>query len=116
MLKSMNHKKQKNRKVSNSEVATVILITAMYFGGNIEPTISFVRSASLMTRMLSKSRFNPQDAQNRRTVGIPVEYTFTTGNAQDMDGIKKMPLNLPEGSEIMVDSAIRIITWKNACR
>ncbi|GHV56533.1 hypothetical protein FACS1894182_03290 [Bacteroidia bacterium] len=37
--------------------------------------------------------------------GIPVEYTFTTGNRHDLDGFRQMPLNLPQGSEIMADSA-----------
>lgn len=174
ILKSMSYKEQKNRKVSDSEVSTVILIAAMYFGGNIETAISFVRSTGLMPKMLSKSRFNRRMHKigdlladmffhtgevikslninqiysidsfpvavchniripNCRIIkekeyrgynaskriyfhgfkvhvvvtadGIPVEYTFTTGNKHDLDGIKQMPLNLPTGSEIMADSA-----------
>ena len=37
--------------------------------------------------------------------GIPVEYTFTTGNVPDLNGMKQLPLNLPEQSEILADSA-----------
>lgn len=37
--------------------------------------------------------------------GIPVEFTFTTGNKHDLDGIKQLPLNLPEGTEILADAA-----------
>jgi hypothetical protein len=37
--------------------------------------------------------------------GTPVEYTFTAGNAHDMDGIRQLPLNLPDGSEIPADAA-----------
>jgi hypothetical protein len=54
----MSYKEPKNRKISDSEVSTVILIAAMYFGGNIETALSFVRSTNLMPQMLSKNRFN----------------------------------------------------------
>jgi hypothetical protein len=37
--------------------------------------------------------------------GIPTEYTFTTGNTHDLDGMKQLPLNLPAESEILADSA-----------
>jgi len=37
--------------------------------------------------------------------GIPVEFTFTTGNKHDLDGLKQMPVNLPEGSELLADCA-----------
>jgi hypothetical protein len=174
ILKSMSYKEPKNRKISDSEVSTVILIAAMYFGENIEIARCFVRSTHLMPHMLSKSRFNRRMHKigallaelffymgeaikslninqiysidsfpvavchnirianshlvqgkeyrgynaSKRTYfygfkvhvvvtaeGIPVEYTFTTGNAHDLDGIRQMPLNLPPGSEIMADSA-----------
>jgi putative transposase len=45
--------------------------------------------------------------------GIPVEYTFTTGSTHDLDGIRQMPLNLPDGSEILADAAC---TDYAACR
>lgn len=37
--------------------------------------------------------------------GIPVEFTFTTGNKHDLVGLKQLPVNLPEGSDILADSA-----------
>lgn len=37
--------------------------------------------------------------------GIPVEFTFTTGRTHDLDGFKQLPVNLPQGSEILADSA-----------
>lgn len=37
--------------------------------------------------------------------GIPVEFTFTTGNIHDLDGFKQMPVNLPKGSQILADAA-----------
>jgi hypothetical protein len=37
--------------------------------------------------------------------GIPVEFIFTAGKVHDMDGIKQLTVNLPEGSEVLADSA-----------
>ncbi|KAA6329694.1 hypothetical protein EZS27_021523 [termite gut metagenome] len=37
--------------------------------------------------------------------GIPVEYTFTPSSSHDMQGLKQMPLNLPEGSTLYADAA-----------
>ncbi|MCD7899590.1 MAG: hypothetical protein LUH22_06875 [Bacteroides sp.] len=37
--------------------------------------------------------------------GIPVEFTFTTARTYDLEGFKQLPVNLPEGSEILADSA-----------
>jgi hypothetical protein len=67
LLKSMNYKEEKTRKVSDCEVITVVLPAAGYLGGNIEKTISFVRSTGMRPRLLSKSRFNRRRASNRRT-------------------------------------------------
>jgi hypothetical protein len=174
ILKSMRYKEPKNRKTTDAEIFTVVLIAAGYFGGNIETAISFVRSTGLMPSMLSKSRFNRRMHQigelpaelffhtgetikslnishiyaidsfpvavchniriprNRilkeeayrgycaskrcyfygfkvhvtvTADGIPVEYTFTTGSTHDLEGIRQMPLNLPDGSEILSDAA-----------
>ncbi|MDR1200101.1 MAG: transposase [Tannerellaceae bacterium] len=37
--------------------------------------------------------------------GIPIKFTFTTGKVHDIDGIKQMPVNLPEDSNLLADSA-----------
>jgi IS5 family transposase len=37
--------------------------------------------------------------------GIPVEFTFTPGSKHDMDGLRQLPVNLPEGSEVLADAA-----------
>jgi hypothetical protein len=58
ILKSMHHKEEKNRKITDAEVITVSLIAAKYFGGNTETAIIFVRDCGLIPNMLSKSRFN----------------------------------------------------------
>jgi hypothetical protein len=174
ILKSMDYKEPINRKTTDAEIATVILIAARYFGGNLETASSFVRSTGLMPSMLGKSRFNrrmhkigellaelffylgeaikelhinqtycidsfpvavcqniriPRSrivrgeayrgyCASKRTYfygfkvhviitseGIPVEYTFTTGSVHDLDGMKQLPLNLPEASEVLADSA-----------
>jgi hypothetical protein len=37
--------------------------------------------------------------------GIPVECSFTAGSAHDLDGMNRLPLDLPEGSKLIGDSA-----------
>jgi hypothetical protein len=174
ILKLIKHKEPMNRKVTDSEVITVVLLAAGYFGGNIETAISFVRATGLIPNILSKSRFNRRMHQigelltelflhtgevvkslnlnstycidsfpvavcrniriprcrilqgneyrgycaSKReyfygfkvhvvvtSEGIPVEYTFTVGKAHDLDGMKQLPLNLPEGSKLIGDAA-----------
>jgi hypothetical protein len=78
MLKSVEHKEPINRKTTDSEVITVILLAAAYFGGNIETSISFVHSAGMMPRMLSKSRFN---RRMHRTGELPTGLFLYTGEA-----------------------------------
>ena len=56
LLKSMSYKEPESRKTTDAEIITVMLIAAQYFGGNIENSISFVKSTGLMPNMLGKSR------------------------------------------------------------
>jgi hypothetical protein len=174
VLKSINHREADSRKTTDSEIITVVLIAAQYFGGNIEKAINFVRSTGLMPQMLGKSRFNRRMHQigelfsqlffyvgqivkelslettysidsfpvslcqniriprcrivkgeeyrgfnaSKRSYfygfkvhmivtsnGIPVEFIFTTANTHDLDGLRQMPVNLPDGSSLMADSA-----------
>src|SRR5215510_10702205 len=58
ILKSMDYKEPINRKTTDAEIATVVLIAARYFGGNIETAIGFVCGTGLMPTMLGNSRFN----------------------------------------------------------
>jgi hypothetical protein len=37
--------------------------------------------------------------------GIPAEFTFIAGKVHDIDGIKQLPVNLAEGSELPAASA-----------
>jgi len=174
LLKSMNYKEPESRKTTDTEIMTVALIAGVYFGGNIDKSLCFVRSTGLMPHILGKSRFNRrlhkigeflselffyvgqvvkalninstysidsfpvEVCHNIRIIrtkiikgeqyrgrcaskrtwfygfkvhmivtseGIPVEFTFTTGNAHDLDGLKQMPVNLPQGSQILADCA-----------
>lgn len=58
LLKETQHIEPCNRKVSDAEVLTTAAISALYFGGNQEKGICFMRSVGLIPNMLSKSRFN----------------------------------------------------------
>jgi hypothetical protein len=44
--------------------------------------------------------------------GIPVEYTFTAGNAHDLEGMKQLPLNLPQAANSLVIPLIPVIISK----
>ncbi|MGA2407780.1 MAG: hypothetical protein ABSF81_13675 [Bacteroidales bacterium] len=54
----IGHKEPVNHNSSDSELIAVALIAAKYFHGNIDHTISLVKSTNLLPGMLSKSRFN----------------------------------------------------------
>jgi hypothetical protein len=76
ILKSVQHKEPVNRKTTDAELITVILPAAVYFGGNMETALSFVRSAGLMPQMPGKSRFN---RRMHRTGELLAELFFHTG-------------------------------------
>lgn len=58
LLKELEHTEPKNRNISDAEVITTTVISALYFSGNQEKAICFMRSVNLIPNMLSKSRFN----------------------------------------------------------
>ncbi len=58
ILKAVEHKEDKRRKVSDSEVITTALVSALYFGGHQDNARQFMKIAKLVPRMLDKSRFN----------------------------------------------------------
>ena len=70
LLKFLNHKDDKKRKLSDAEVLTTAIISALYFGGHLDNARSFMYSTKLMPNMLSKSRFN------RRLHGIGERITL----------------------------------------
>jgi hypothetical protein len=58
LLKEIGHSEPKSRKISDAEVITTCIISALYFCGNQENGLCFMRSAKLIGNILSKSRFN----------------------------------------------------------
>ena len=57
ILKGLGHSEPKERKVSDSEVITTAVVSALYFKGNQSTTVAYVRSHQLMPQMIHKSGF-----------------------------------------------------------
>lgn len=180
----IKHKEPENRHVNDSEIITTALIAALYFHGNIDHAINFVKTSGLMPNMLSKSRFNRRihsileliintffcitqvikelnisskyiidsfpvpvcknirisrskilkgkqyrgykasmreyfygvTVQVITTVdGIPVEFAILPGCYHDIDGLKNMFLDLPQGSTLFGDSAYTDYNLEETC-
>jgi hypothetical protein len=58
LLIKLNHNEPKNRNMSDVEVITTVLVSAIYFSGHHEKVMSFMESTGMIPHMLSKSRFN----------------------------------------------------------
>ncbi len=58
LLKGINHPEDKRRVVSDSEVITTAIVSAMSFGGNQNHAIHFMKSFNMIPKMLDKSRFS----------------------------------------------------------
>jgi hypothetical protein len=58
ILKSIGHVEDSRRKVSDSEVITTAMASALYFGGHLDNARGFMKMAKLVPDMLDKSRFN----------------------------------------------------------
>jgi len=58
MLKACGHKEDIRIRVSDSEIITTAIISALYFGGHQHNAIGFVRMSKLMPAMVCKSRFS----------------------------------------------------------
>src|SRR5690349_6219185 len=58
ILKGIGHYEDARRKVSDSEVITTALVSALYFGGHIDNGRGFMKMTGLVPDMLDKSRFN----------------------------------------------------------
>ena len=58
ILKGIGHKEDNRRKVSDSEIITTALVSALYFGGHIDNGRGFMKMTGLVPNMLDKSRFN----------------------------------------------------------
>ena len=58
ILKGIGHLEDSRRKVSDSEVITTAIVSALYFGGHIDNGRGFMRMTGMIPNMLDKSRFN----------------------------------------------------------
>ncbi len=57
MLKAIQHPEDIRRRVSDSELITTAVVSAMFFGGHHEHAIGFMKGDKLSPHMLSSSRF-----------------------------------------------------------
>ena len=57
LLKGIGHKEDNRRKVSDSEVITTAIVSALYFGGHQDNAREFMKMTKLSPGMLDKSRF-----------------------------------------------------------
>ena len=58
ILKGIRHYEDSRRKMSDSEVITTALVSALYFGGHLDNGRGFMKMTKLVPGMLDKSRFN----------------------------------------------------------
>jgi Transposase DDE domain len=58
ILKGIGHQEDNRRKVSDSEIITTALVSALYFGGHLDNSRGFMKMTKLVPDMLDKSRFN----------------------------------------------------------
>ncbi len=57
LLKGIDHKEHPFRKISDSEVLTTAIVSALYFGGHLDNARGFMKMTKLSPQMLDKSRF-----------------------------------------------------------
>jgi Transposase DDE domain len=57
LLKGIGHREPANRKMSDSDVITTALLSALYFGGHQDNARGFMQMTGLVSRMLDKSNF-----------------------------------------------------------
>lgn len=57
LLKGINHKEDSRRRVSDSEIITTAIVSALYFGGHQDNAREFMKMTKLSPGMLDKSRF-----------------------------------------------------------
>lgn len=58
LLKKMEHKEDSRRKFSDAEMFTLIIVSCLYFSGNIEKTRGYFLSHKVFSFVLEKSRLN----------------------------------------------------------
>ena len=60
LLKDLVYYEPTNRNMSDAEVITTVLVSAIYFSGHHEKAMSFMSSTGMIKQMLSKSQFTSQ--------------------------------------------------------
>lgn len=58
LLRAMEHRDDRQSRLSSSEILTIALVSAMYFGGNFERGRIFLHEHGYIRTCLSRSRFN----------------------------------------------------------
>jgi hypothetical protein len=58
LLKTSGHFEDRRRRVSDSEIITTAVVSALYFGGHHDKARQFMKMTGLVPDMLDKSRFN----------------------------------------------------------
>ena len=58
ILKGLHHHEDKQCKMSDAEVMTTSIVSAIFFSGNMETACSFLKEQGYIPSMLAKSRFN----------------------------------------------------------
>jgi hypothetical protein len=56
LLKAIGHQDDQRRELTDAEVITTAFASALYFGGNLEHSRTFMKQSGFMPRTLSKSR------------------------------------------------------------
>jgi hypothetical protein len=111
LLKKTNHNEPTNRNMSDAEIVTTVLVSAIYFSGHHEKAMSFMSSTGMVTHMLSKSRFNRRLHQIRdlvvdlffqlsalvKELNISAEYTIDSFPVSTCDNIRIIRTKLVQG-------------------
>lgn len=111
LLKETKHNEPKNRNMSDAEIVTTVLVSAIYFSGHHEKAMSFMSSTGLVTHMLGKSRFNRRLHQIRdlivdlffqlsalvKELNISSEYTIDSFPVSTCDNIRIIKTKLIQG-------------------
>jgi DDE family transposase len=58
ILKGLKHSEDKQRQMSDAEVMTTSIVSAVFFSGNLEKSRVFLQEHGYIPKMLAKSRFN----------------------------------------------------------
>jgi hypothetical protein len=58
VLKAIDHQEHEQRTMSDAEIITTAIASAMFFGGNHETAREYMKNHGLVPKMLCKSRFN----------------------------------------------------------